>query len=155
MRDKRFITEHRGGSLSGENHRQLAIWACNCARHVIPLPGEELGPEIEQVLLTAESWSNSSATVGDARQASLKAINLANGSTDPVTVAMARSAGHAAATAHMADHALEAAMYALKAVKLAGKPVEQERKWQNSQLPEEIKVLVMSARQEKESHFRL
>lgn len=155
MRDKRFIAEHRGGSLSEENHRQLARWACNCARHVTSLFGGGPDPEIEQVLLTAESWCNGSATVGDARQASLKAIGLANGSTDPVSLALARCAGHAVATAHMADHALEAAMYALKAVKLAGKPVEQERKWQNSQLPEEIKVLVLSARQEKESHFRL
>jgi hypothetical protein len=155
MRDSRFKVEHSGGSLSAENHLQIARWACNCASHVIPLPGEEPDPGIEQVLITANAWCNGSATVGDARQASLKAIKLANESTNPVSVALARCAGHAAATAHMADHALEAAMYALKAVKLAGRRVEEERKWQNSQLPEEIRDIILSARQEKESHFRL
>ena len=155
MRDKRFIAEHRGGPLSVENHRQIARWACNCARHLIHMPGVEPDPTVEQVLMTAKEWCDGSATMGDARQASLMAISLANESANPVLVALARCAGHAAATAHMADHALEAAMYALKAVKLAGKPVEEERKWQNSQLTEEIRVLVLSARQEKESHFRL
>lgn len=155
MRDKRFIAEHRGGSLSVENHRQLAWWASECAWHVIPLLHEKPDPRIEQVLMTAKAWCDGSATVGDARQASLKAISLANESTNPVLVALARCAGHAAATAHMADHALEAAMYALKTVKLAGKPMEEEREWQNSQLTEEIRDLILSARQEKESHFRL
>lgn len=155
MRDSRFKALHSGGSLSVEHHLLLARWACNCAGHVMLLRGEEPDPRIEQVLITAKAWYDGSATVGDARQVSLKAISLANESTNPVLVALARCAGHAAATAHMADHALEAAMYALKAVKLAGKPVEAEREWQNSQLPEEIRNLILSARQEKESHFRL
>jgi len=51
----------------------------------------------------------------------------------------------------MADHSLGAALYALKAVKCAGKPVEAERKWQNEQLPPEILELVRSARNNKEN----
>jgi len=44
----------------------------------------------------------------------------------------------------MADHALGAALYALKAVKSAGKSIEAERKWQKEQLPSEIKELVLN-----------
>ena len=54
---------------------------------------------------------------------------------------MARSVGHPVATAHMADHSLGTASYALKAVKNAGKSIDTERKWQDEQLPSEIKSL--------------
>jgi hypothetical protein len=46
----------------------------------------------------------------------------------------------------MADHAMGAALYALKAIKSAGKPAEEEMRWQDSQLPPEIKELVLTAR---------
>ena len=49
----------------------------------------------------------------------------------------------------MADHSLRAAEYALKAVKLSGKSVETEQKWQDKQLLSDIKDLVLSARHEK------
>ncbi len=44
----------------------------------------------------------------------------------------------------MADHSLGAALYALKAVKIAGKSVDVERKWQTEQLPSEIKELILT-----------
>lgn len=75
---------------------------------------------------------------------------MANESSNPVAVAVARSVGHAVATAHMADHSLKAALYALKAVKNAGKSIDSERKWQNKQLPTEIMELVLSDRSKKE-----
>jgi hypothetical protein len=46
----------------------------------------------------------------------------------------------------MADHALGAAWYALKAVKNAGKSVDAERRWQDEHLLPEIMDLVLSAR---------
>jgi hypothetical protein len=46
----------------------------------------------------------------------------------------------------MADHALRAAEYALKAIKTLNKLVETERKWQDEQVPSEIVELVLSAR---------
>jgi hypothetical protein len=46
----------------------------------------------------------------------------------------------------MADHALGAAWYALKAVNLAGTSTEAERRWQDEQLPAGIKDLVLTAR---------
>ncbi|MDP2338888.1 MAG: hypothetical protein Q8N05_21040 [Bacteroidota bacterium] len=91
-------------------------------------------------------------SVGDARNASLKAIAVANESSIPIAVA--RAVGHAVATAHMADHSLGAAMYALKAVKNAGKSIDAERKWQNEQLPSEITELVLSSRSMKEKNLK-
>lgn len=33
----RDIAEHRGGLLKKEQHRQLVLWACECAENVLPL----------------------------------------------------------------------------------------------------------------------
>ncbi len=146
MRDKRFVAEHRGGPLKNEQHRQLVKWACNCAENVLPLYGEETDERLKNALAVAKEWAKGRASVGEARKASLDAIKVANEISNPASVAVARSVGHAAATAHMADHSLGAADYALKAVKMAGKPVDMERKWQTEQLPADLLELVLTAR---------
>ena len=35
IRDPRFITVRRGGSLQDDDHRLLAIWAADCAQHAL------------------------------------------------------------------------------------------------------------------------
>jgi hypothetical protein len=124
----------------------LTIWACDCAEHVLPLSGDTTDERLKHALQVAEDWRSGKASVGDARKASVAAHVVARESSDPVAIAVARSIGHAVATAHMADHALGAAWYALKAVNYAGKPVERERQWQDERLPLEITDLVLSAR---------
>ena len=64
---------------------------------------------------------------------------------DKSAVAAARATGHAVATAHMADHSLGAALYALKAVEMAGTPTDPERQWQIDHIPGEIRELIISA----------
>ena len=146
MRDKRFIAEHRNGPLKREQHRQLIEWACACAGHVLHLFGEKIDDRLEKALYVAREWKQGSTSVGEARKASSDAHAVARESSDPVAVAVARSVGHAVATAHMADHSLGAAWYALKAVKNAGRSEDSEREWQDEQLPQEIRELVLSAR---------
>jgi hypothetical protein len=146
MRDRRFIAEHRGGLLKKEQHYQLMQWACDCAKHVLPLFGDTIDERLRSALKVAKAWRQGNASVGDARKASVAAHAVARESPNPAAVAVARSVGQAVATAHMADHSLGAAWYALKAVKSAGKPIEAERKWQDDQLPAEIKELVLTAR---------
>jgi hypothetical protein len=34
-RDPRFITIRRGGTLTDEDHHLLALWAADCAEHVL------------------------------------------------------------------------------------------------------------------------
>jgi hypothetical protein len=50
---------------------------------------------------------------------------------------------------------LGAALYALKAMKYVGKSTDDERKWQNEQLPAEIRELVLTGRSSKEKHFKI
>jgi hypothetical protein len=155
MREKRFIAEHRGGSLKIEQHRQLIKWACDCAENVLPLSGEKSDERLKKALVIAKEWAKGNATVGDARNASLNAIAVANESSNPVAIAVARAVGHAVAIAHMADHSLGAALYALKAVKNAGKSTDTEKKWQNDQLPSEIMELVLTTRSQKEKTLNI
>jgi hypothetical protein len=158
MRDKRFVAEHRGGPLKIEQHHQLMEWACVCAEHVLPLFGEKTDARLMNALQVSRKWKDGKASVGDARKASMGAIAVANelltsdaaaldkGFSKPVAIAVARAVGHAVATAHMADHSLGPAWYALKAVKGAGLSMDSERKWQDEQLPSEIEALVLTAR---------
>jgi hypothetical protein len=146
LRDKRFIAEHRGGPLKKEQHYQLMKWGCDCAEHVLSLFGEKIDERLTHALIVGKAWTRGQVSVGDARKASLDAHAVARESANATAIAVALAVGHAVATAHMADHSLGAAWYALKATKSAGKSAEAERGWQNEQLPSEIKTLVLTAR---------
>lgn len=147
MRDKQFIAEHRGGPLAKAQHIQLILWACKCAENVLPLISDGIDERLDNAIKIAKEWVENNVSVGDARNASFGAIAVANELTNPVEIAVARSVGHAVATAHMADHSLIAAKYALKAIKLAGKSTDEERKWQDNALSADIFHLVISARE--------
>ncbi len=151
MRDKRFVAEHRGGPLKKAQHYQLMEWACDCAEHVLILFGERIDERLRIALSVAKEWKQGKALVGDARKAALGAIAVANESPNLTAIAVARSVGHAVATAHMANHSLGAALYALKAVKGAGGSMDGERRWQDQQLPSEIRELVLTARKTRKS----
>jgi hypothetical protein len=145
MRDNRFIAEHRGGSLTKENHRKLIRWARKCSEHVLPLIREDIDNRLIYALHIAEEWENDNVKTGEAMKASSGAHAVARDSSDPVVKAIARSVGHAVATAHMADHSPGGALYALKAVQLAGNPINEELRWQTrelEQLPPEIVELI-------------
>jgi hypothetical protein len=146
MRDTRFIAEHRGGPLKKEQHYQLISWACDCAEHVLYLFGEKTDERLIHALRVARAWTQGNASVGDAMKASAAAHAVARASSNPPAHAVARSVGQAVATAHMADHSLGAAWYALKAVKSAGQSPDAERRWQDDHLLSEIKDLVLTAR---------
>jgi hypothetical protein len=146
MRDKRFIAEHRGGPLKKEQHYQVITWACDCAEHVVHLFGEIPDERLKNALTVAEEWKGGNASVGDAMKASAAAHAVARESSEPTAIAVARSVGHAVATAHMADHSLGAAWYALKAVKYAAQSPDAERRWHDEHLPPEIKGLILTAR---------
>jgi hypothetical protein len=146
MRDKRFVAEHRGGPLTKDQHKQLILWACKCVENVLPLISKKVDERLTNAIQIAKEWTKDNTSVGDARNASFDAIGVANELTNPIEIAVARSVGHAVATAHMADHSLRAAEYALKAVKLADKSIENERKWQDKNLSPDIVDLILSAR---------
>ena len=145
MRDRRFVARHRGGPLDLAQHRGLAAWAAPCAAHVLPLFRVCSGDDRPQHAVTAaEAWSGGEIQVGAAQKAAVAAHAAARSVKSKSAIAAARAAGHAAATAHMADHSLGAAAYALKAVEVTGASVEIERAWQVVQLPDELRDLVTS-----------
>ncbi len=146
MRDKRFVAEHRGGPLKREQHIQLITWACDCAEHVVHLFGEVIDERLKNAIVIARAWARGNASTGDAMKASVAAHAVARESSNPTSQAVARSVGQAVATAHMADHSLGAAWYALKTVKNAGQSPDAERWWQDERMPPEIKDLILSTR---------
>ena len=160
-RDPRFVTIHRGGLLDVTRHRLLASWAANCAEHVLPLFAVK-HPEDDRprrAIETARKWSQGKCTVGEAREAAFAAHAAARSAPDASARAAARAAGHAVATAHMADHELGAAAYAIKAVRLASiasdsmSAGERECRWQREQLPEAIRELVLSDQDRRNKKF--
>jgi hypothetical protein len=158
MRDQRFVAVHRGGPLTKDNHHKLMRWARKCSEHVLSLIAENIDTRLIHALQVAKEWENENVPVGDAMKASIGAHAVARESSNPISIAVARSIGQAVATAHMADHSLGATLYALKAVKHADKSVDEEREWQNKQLqqlPPEIIELVVTTMMEKEKGFKI
>ena len=153
MRDKRFVAVHRGGPLTKDHHHQLIRWARQCSEHVLLLLDQNIDKRLIYALSVAKDWEKEKVTVGEARKASLGAIAVANESSNPIITVVARSIGHAVATAHMADHSIGAAEYALKAVKISGKSIEEERKWQDEILTSDISELILTARQKKKLKY--
>jgi hypothetical protein len=155
-RDRRFVAVHRGGPLDLASHRLLASWAADCAEHVLPLFAQS-HPDDDRPRLAIEAaraWSRGEIAVGAARAAAVQAHAAARDAAEDVARVVARACGHAVATAHMADHSLGAAGYAVRAVKLAS-PAPQaeaagdgERRWQRERLPEAVRELVISAQEQ-------
>jgi len=141
------------------------LWAADCAEHVLLLfteqrPGDE---RPLQAIETARSWARGECSVGVARKASVAAHAAARDAGEGAAQFAARAAGHAVATAHMADHAPGAAMYAMKAVAAATRAGQGEREeaanlehdWQKTHLPKAIRELVMSTFATKFAKLRL
>jgi hypothetical protein len=150
VRDPRFITIRRGGSLTDANHRLLALWAASCAEHVLDL-FEAVRPSDERprfAIDQARAWTRGEATMTGARTAAGHANAAARDLRGSARFA-AYAAAQAAAVAHVAAHELGAAAYAIKAVQAAAPDGEgviagqAECRWQREQLPEQIRELLL------------
>jgi len=149
-RDPRFITVRRGGTLQDSDHHLLAIWAADCAQHVLHL-FEEMQPHDDrprQAIKLARAWTRGDVTMSQSRAAGGHAMAAARDLSGAPRHA-AYAAGQAAVVAHVAAHELGAAAYAIKAIREAtlDGQVEQagrlECAWQRAQLPNEIRDLVL------------
>jgi hypothetical protein len=149
-RDPRFITVRRGGALQDSDHHLLAVWAADCAQHVLHL-FEEIQPTDDRprrAIELARAWARGEITMTQARTAAGYA-NAAARELSGAARHAAYAAGQAAAVAHVAAHELGAAAYAIKAVRAAAPKGETESagrrecQWQREQLPEAIRDLVL------------
>src|SRR3954452_22972964 len=138
QRDLRLTTVRRGGTLSDAQHHMLALWAADCAEHVLPhfetvAPGA-LRPRA--AIGAARAWARGEIRMMDAKQAA-GASNAAARDLSGAAKFAALAAGQAAVVAHVAAHALGAAAYAIRAARAAA-PADQadaattaERRWQH------------------------
>lgn len=127
-----------------KNKKQLAIWAADCAEHVLPYFEEKYPKDgrPRKAIEACREWVRTGVfRMADIRGASLAAHAAARDAEDNSAARFsARAAGQAVATAHVAGHSLAAAYYAIKAAKAAGAKNEQE--WQYKRLPKKLHQLV-------------
>ena len=149
-RDPRFITVRRGGTLQDSDHHLLAVWAADCAQHVLHF-FEETQPDDDRphrAIESARAWARGEITMTQARTAAGHAMGAARVMRGAAREA-AYAAGQAAAVAHVAAHELGAAAYAIRAARAAAGENERveaghlECQWQRAQLPNEIRDLVL------------
>ena len=150
IRDPRFITVRRGGSLQDDDHHLLAIWAADCAQHALH-HFEQVRPEDyrpRRAIDLGRAWARGEVTMTQARTAAGHA-NAAARDLSGAARHAAYAAGQAAAVAHVAAHELGAAAYAIRAAQAAALQGEREEagrlecQWQRAQLPLEIRDLVL------------
>ncbi len=140
----------RGGILNDADHHLLAIWAADCAQHVLHL-FEEIQPDDDRpfkAIEAARAWTRGEITMSQSRAAGGHAMAAARVLGEAARYA-AFAAGQAGVVAHVAAHELGAAAYAIKAVRAATDKVQAEEAgrlecaWQHTQLPHEIRNLVL------------
>src|SRR5215831_14496633 len=92
-RDPRLITVRRGGTLQDADHRLLAVWAADCAQHVLHLfeQAQPADDRPRQAIEQARAWARGEITMTQARTAAF----AANAAAREVTGA-AREAAHSA-----------------------------------------------------------
>jgi hypothetical protein len=150
VRDPRFVTIRRGGTLTDPDHRLLALWAASCAEHVLHLfesahPGD---PRPRHAVEHVRGWVRGEIRMMKSRAAGGHAMAAARDKRGAARHA-AYAAGQAGAVAHVAAHELGAAAYAIKAARAAAPAGESEAagrlecRWQREVLPEAIRELVL------------
>ena len=139
-----------------DDHKALALWAADCAEHVLPFFEEEYpeDPRPRAAIQTLREWVHTGKfSMPVIRGAALASHAAARGVEEGDNAARfaARAAGQAVATAHVPTHALGAAIYATKAVAAisptdASATVASERNWQSQRLPENLREWVVATR---------
>ena len=148
-RDPRLVTVRRGGTLQDADHHLLAVWAADCAEHVLHY-FEQVRPTDDRPRRAIEltrAWARGEITMTQARTAAF--ARAAAREVSGVAKLMARSAAQAVAGSHVPAHELGAAAYAIRTAREAAPEGEQEQagrlecRWQRAQLPGEIRELVL------------
>lgn len=150
VRDPRLVTVRRGGTLTDEDHRLLALWAADCAEHVLPLFEAECpdDPRPREALEAVRGWVRGELRMMASRAAGGHAMGAARPLRGAARFA-AYAAGQAACVPHVAEHDLGAAAYAIKAVRAAAARDEAddlgraECRWQRDRLPDAVRDLVL------------
>ncbi|KRE41472.1 putative immunity protein [Knoellia sp. Soil729] len=150
VRDPRLITVRRGGTLSDADHRLLALWAASCAEHVLH-HFESSRPDDSRprdAIAAIRAWTRGDLAMMPTRASGGHAMGAARELHGAARHA-AYAAGQAAVVAHVAEHDLGAAAYAIKAARAAAADDETdaagrlECRWQRDRLPDAVRALVL------------
>jgi len=136
---------------SKRDQKTLAIWAADCAEHVLSY-FEERYPENNRprkAIEACRTWARTGIfKMADVRRDSLAAHSAAREAEDNSAARFAaRAAGQAVATAHVSSHAIGAAWYGVKAAAAAG--VSGEREWQYMRLPKHLRIFILRLSEER------
>jgi hypothetical protein len=150
IRDPRLVTVRRGGTLEDADHHLLALWAVDCAEHVLHFFTETVPDDVRprRALELARAWTRGEATMKESREGAF-AANAAARDLKGAAREAAHAAGQAAAVPHVAEHELGAAAYAIRAARAAAPADGREEagraecRWQQDRLPERIRALVL------------
>ena len=150
IRDPRLVTVRRGGTLTDDDHRLLALWAATCAEHVLDLfeSAQPDDPRPRDAIDHTRAWVRGEVAMMQSRAAGGHAMGAARDLRGAARHA-AYAAGQAACVAHVAEHDLGAAAYAIKAVRAAAPTGEDlvagrlECQWQREQLADAVRGLVL------------
>jgi hypothetical protein len=150
VRDPRLITVRRGGTLLDEDHHRLAVWAADCAEHVLGYfeAARPDDPRPRRAIELGRAWARGEVKMTEARTAAGHA-NAAARDLRGAPRHAGFAAAQAAAVAHVAAHELGAAAYAIKAARAAAPKGEAETAgrlecvWQRDELPDAIRDLVL------------
>ncbi|MFK5688470.1 putative immunity protein [Ornithinimicrobium sp. LYQ92] len=148
VRDPRLITVRRGGLLTEEDHTLLALWAADCASHVLHLFEQQVPADHRprDAILAARAWAAGDLGMMQARAVGGHAMGAARALKGTARFA-AYAAGQAACVGHVPEHDLGAAAYAIKAAQAArthdpGARLA-ERDWQRARVPEHLSALMI------------
>src|SRR5690348_2703835 len=81
IRDPRFVTIRRGGTLTDSDHHLLALWAASCAEHVLDLfeSARSQDPRPREAIEHARAWVRGEVRMTEARAAAGRAMAAARG----------------------------------------------------------------------------
>jgi hypothetical protein len=130
-------------------HREIALWAANCAEHTLHLfeckyPDDK---RLQLALIAIREWVHGERSMVSCREAAFKVHAAARGAQEPDAIAAARATGQAASVPHMYTHCTGAAEYAAKAAglsvpkEISEQKATQEREWQWDQLREGLQPI--------------
>jgi hypothetical protein len=135
------FTERIDHQIFKPDQKTLALWAADCAEHVLPY-FEDNYPDDDRPRKAIEAlreWIRTGVfSMAVIRGASLSAHAAAKGNKEADAIFAAHAAGQAVATAHVPTHALGSSLYGIRAAAAHSGNVDdgliKERNWQLQRL---------------------
>ena len=149
VRDPRLMTIRRGGTLTDADHHLLALWAATALNTSFPC-FEAARPSDRRpraAIRAARAWAHGDLTMMTARAAGGHAMGAARDLRGAERFA-AYAAGQAAVVAHVAEHDLGAAAYAIGPLRRLPRGEGRSRpagasRWRRGQRAAPIRALVL------------